>query len=99
MVLFYPTSPVHVRDLRQVGDRLPRWLFLAVLNETLASIAPGIDALLAAAGINSVTADPGSAQLADLLPQDAAVLLLGAVFEPFALELMAWARITRRFSG
>ena len=43
-LLFYPTSPVHVRDLRQVISKLPGWKCQAVVYEPLARVAPGIAA-------------------------------------------------------
>lgn len=90
LLLFYPTSPVHVRDLQHVAARLPGWRLQAVLNPGLATVAPGIDAALAAQEMAALR--PGADdELDSAMPDDAAILMLGAVFEPFALELMAWA--------
>lgn len=91
-LLFYPTSPVHVRELASVLTQLPRWKCSAVLHPDLATISPGIDDALALADFDCIVPGPDPARLDDLLPKDASVLLLGAVFEPFALELAAWAK-------
>lgn len=92
LLLFYPTSPVHVSELASVLSRLSGWTCSAVLHRHLERVSPGIDAALAIAGIDCITPDPDPTQLSRLLPQDATVLLLGAVFEPFSLELAAWAK-------
>jgi hypothetical protein len=92
LLLFYPTSPVHVGELASVLARLQGWTCSAVLPAHLAKIAPGIDAALANANIDCIVPDPDPARLSELLPRGTAVLLLGAVFEPFALELAAWGK-------
>ncbi len=93
-LLFYPTSPVHVRDLRQVTAKLPEWRYQAILYEPLARVAPGIPAMLQNEGFEAITleqnADPESQ-----LPCNAALLVIGAVFEAFGVELCAWAKRRR----
>lgn len=90
LLLFYPTSPVHVRDFLPLRARLAHWSALAIVNPPLAGVSPGIDGALTESGLPALSVAPG-ASLAETLPGDAAVLLLGAVFEPFALRLLAWA--------
>ena len=94
LLLFYPTSPVHVRDLRQVIERLPGWNCRAVVHEPLSRVAPGISMALQEHGLQALTLDMCS-DIETLLPVDTAVLILGAVFEPFALDLLAWAKLRR----
>ncbi|MBI5107542.1 MAG: hypothetical protein HZA62_02230 [Rhodocyclales bacterium] len=92
LLLFYPTSPVHVRDMRQVAGKLVGWRVQAVTYESLADIAPGIARALDEHGIAAVIAGDDHALDASL-PDETSVLVLGAVFEPFALELFAWAKL------
>ena len=91
LILYYPTSPVHVRDLKLVARKLPGWRHQAIVYNPLARIAPGIVAALQTEGVDSITLDHDP-NLPKLLPSDTAVLVLGAVFEPFALELFASAK-------
>lgn len=91
LILYYPTSPVHVRDLKLVARKLPGWRHQAIVYNPLARIAPGIVAALQTEGVDSITLDHHP-NLPKLLPSDTAVLVLGAVFEPFALELFALAK-------
>lgn len=91
LLLFYPTSPVHVSDFSLLVAKLPEWRFVAVLNRPLAQVAPGIDLALRKHAIEYVALDAVS-NAEDRLPRDTAVLLLGAAFEIFALDLMAWAK-------
>jgi tetratricopeptide (TPR) repeat protein len=91
LLLFYPTSPVHVRDLLPVARERPEWRILAVVNDPLARVAPGIRAALDEYGIPSIVFD-GDHDLDASLPEDVSLLFIGAVFEPFALELFAWAK-------
>ena len=90
LILFYPTSPVHVRDLLLVACKLPGWHCQAIVYSPLARVAPGIVAALQAEAVESIKLDQDS-RLEELLPSDSAILVLGAVFEPFALQLFAWA--------
>ena len=91
LLLFYPTSPVHVRDMRQIARDLVGWRIQAVAYEPLASIAPGIARALDENGIPAVVLG-NDHRLDASLPNETSVLVLGAVFEPFALELFAWAK-------
>src|SRR5258706_5379329 len=90
LILFYPTSPTHVRDLLLVACKLPGWHCRAIVYNPLTRVAPGIVAALQAEAVESITLDQDS-RLEELLPSDTALLVLGAVFEPFALQLFAWA--------
>jgi len=90
LLLFYPTSPVHVRDIQLVMARLPDWRCTAVTYAPLDNVAPGIDTALRYHRISSIHLDENSAF--EKLPDETAVLALGAVFEPFALALFAWAK-------
>ena len=90
-LLFYPTSPVHVRDLCQVISKMPGWKCQAIVYEPLARVAPGIPAAIAGEGLPSITLDEGS-DIEKLIPNEVAALILGAVFEPFALLLCHWAK-------
>jgi tetratricopeptide (TPR) repeat protein len=92
LLLFYPTSPVHVRDLQQVIRKLLAWRCMAIVYQPLARVAPGIGAALSEQRIDSIEIDQES-EFEKLLPNDTAILALGAVFEPFALDLFAWAKL------
>lgn len=92
LLLFYPTSPVHVRDMQLLMEKLPGWRCSAVLYRPLEKVAPGIDAALHHYRIRTLDTDDHSL-LDTTLPRHASVLVLGAVFEPFALELFAWAKL------
>jgi tetratricopeptide (TPR) repeat protein/SAM-dependent methyltransferase len=92
LLLFYPTSPVHVRDLQQVIRKLLAWRCMAIVYQPLARVAPGIGAALSEQGIDSIEIDQES-EFEKQLPNDTAILALGAVFEPFALDLFAWAKL------
>lgn len=94
-ILFYPTSPVQVRDLSALLDKLPGWTCEAIVYRPLARIAPGIAAALSANNIASIEVEH-VAELPEPLPHDPAVLMLGAIFEPFALDLLTWAKARRR---
>jgi SAM-dependent methyltransferase/tetratricopeptide (TPR) repeat protein len=91
LLLFYPTSPVHVTDLRLLAEKLPRWRYRAVVYEPLARVAPGVAATLREEGFDSVALD-SAAKIVPILAEDTAAILLGAAFEPFALELLAWGK-------
>src|SRR5688572_31470993 len=92
LLLFYPTSPVHVRDIRQVASKLSGWRCSAVVYLPLARVAPGISAALSDQEIDSIEIDQ-EWEFEKQLPNDPAILALGAVFEPFALDLFAWAKL------
>jgi SAM-dependent methyltransferase/tetratricopeptide (TPR) repeat protein len=91
LLLFYPTSPVHVSDIRLLMRKLPRWHCKAILYNPLGRVAPGIDDALESYKIDHIDLD-GDAGLEEVLPADANVLVLGAAFEHFALDLFAWAK-------
>jgi tetratricopeptide (TPR) repeat protein len=91
LLLFFPTSPVHVRDMQNVLGKLSGWRCTAIVYHPLARVAPGIAAALSAQGIDSIEIDQET-ELEKHLSSDAAVLALGAVFESFALDLLAWAK-------
>jgi tetratricopeptide (TPR) repeat protein len=92
ILLFYPTSPVHVRDMQQVLQNLLGWRCAAIVYQPLARVAPGIAQALSEQGIDSIEIDQES-EFEKQLPNDPAILALGAVFEPFALDLFAWAKL------
>lgn len=94
LLLLYPTSPVHVRDLQAVTKRLPGWRCQAIIYQPLSRVSPGIAAAVDGQGLVAITLDHDS-DLDARLPSEAAALLLGAVFESFALELFAWAKLRR----
>lgn len=77
--------------MRQIAGKLFGWRIQAVAYEPLADIAPGIAKALDEHGIPVVIAGDRHA-LDTSLPDETSVLALGAVFEPFALELFAWAK-------
>jgi hypothetical protein len=91
LLLFYPTSPVHVRDMQKVLGKLSGWRCKAIVYQPLARVAPGIAAALSAQGIDSIEIDQET-EFEKHLSSDTAVLALGAVFESFALDLLAWAK-------
>jgi tetratricopeptide (TPR) repeat protein len=92
LLLFYPTSPIHVRDLQQVIRKLLGWRCIAIVYQPLARVAPGIGAALSEQGIDSIEIYQES-EFEKQLPHDTAILALGAVFEPFALDLFTWAKL------
>lgn len=92
LLLFYPTSPVHVRDMQLLMNQLPDWRCTAILYRPLERIAPGIEAALLRLSMNVVDLNDHDA-LDTRLPRDTVVLALGAVFEPFALDLFVWAKL------
>jgi hypothetical protein len=91
LLLFYPTSPVHVRDIQLLIEKLPGWRSAAVWYRPLARVTPGIDDALDQQGITYFDLN-GDAVLENVLPVDATVLLLGIVADRFALDLFAWAK-------
>lgn len=94
LLLFYPTSPVHVRDMQKVLGKLSGWRCTAIVYQPLARVALGIAAALSAQGIDSIEIDQET-EFEKHLSSDTAVLALGAVFESFALDLLAWAKSRR----
>lgn len=92
LLLFYPTSPVHVRDVQQVTRKLSGCRCVAIVYQPLARVAPGIAAALSEQGIDLIEIDQES-EFEKQLPNDTAILALGAVFEPFALDLFGWAKL------
>ncbi len=93
LLLFYPTSPVHIRDMQLVLDQLPGWRCTAIDYRPLEKVAPGIDiSIQHCQKMSGVELERNSA-LETKLAADTTVLALGAVFEPFALELLAWAKL------
>ena len=91
LLLFYPTSPVHVRDMLQMMEKLSGWRCQAIDYGPLARVAPGIGVALSNQAIDTVKLGH-DCDFDKKLPEQVAVLALGAVFEPFALELFAWAK-------
>ncbi len=92
LLLFYPTSPVHVRDMHLVMNHLPDWSCTALSYRPLEKVAPGIRDALEHHPIRNIDLDQNSS-LEKTLPANTAALALGAVFESFALELFAWAKL------
>ena len=91
LLLFYPTSPVHVRDVRLLLEKLSGWRCTAIVYQALTRVAPGIAAALFEEGIDSIRIDRES-DFDERLPSDATILAIGAVFESFAIDLFAWAK-------
>src|SRR4026209_388316 len=92
LLLFYPTSPVHVRDVCLLLEKLTGWRCMAIVYQPLARVAPGIGAALSEQGIDVIRIDQES-EIEKQLPNETAILALGAVFESFALDLLAWAKL------
>jgi tetratricopeptide (TPR) repeat protein len=90
-LLFYPTSPVHVRDMQKVLDKLSGWRCTAIVYQPLARVAPGIAAEVSAQGIDSIEIVQET-EFEKHLSSHTDVLAIGAVFEAFALDLLAWAK-------
>ena len=95
LLLFYPTSPVHVTDMRLVMQHMSEWRFVGILYSPWAKRTPGIDVALRQNGIDYLELDE-AATLANKLPTDTSVLLLGTAVDYFALDLMAWAKQRER---
>jgi len=94
LLLFYPTSPVHVRDMQLLLKKLSGWRCTAIVYHPLARVAPGIAAALSEEGIHTIGISEQS-EFEKQLPSDATILAIGAAFEPFALDLFAWAKFQR----
>jgi len=71
---------------------MPDWEILCVVSENSVRFSPSITAALDRVGFERLFVDSGSS-LAALLPNDCTVVMLGSAFEPFALELFAWAKV------
>lgn len=91
LLLFYPTSPVHVRDFRQVVSKLVGWRFQALAYEPQLRLVPCISAVLLEQRTKTLTLDKGS-NLDTELPTNVSILVIGAVFGSFVLDPIAWAR-------
>jgi len=92
LLLFYPTSPVHVRDVRLLLEKLPGWRCTAIVYQPLAKVAPGIREALQQHRVDFVDLPDENVALEDVLPANATALLLGIVTDQFALDLFAWAK-------
>ena len=95
LLLFYPTSPVHVTDMRLVIQHMPEWRFVGILYRRWAKRTPGLDVALRQCEIDYLELDEAPA-LANELPTDTSVLVLGTAVDYFALDLMAWAKQRER---
>jgi len=95
LLLFYPTSPVHVTDMRLVMQHMSEWRFVGILYSPLANRTPGLDVALRQCEIDYLELDEAAA-LANELPADTTVLVLGTAVDYFALDLMAWAKQRER---
>ena len=95
LLLFYPTSPVHVTDMRLVMQHMSGWRFVGILYSPWAKRTPGIDVALRQYKIDYLELDEAAA-LANKLPRDTSVLVLGTAVDYFALDLMAWAKQRER---
>ena len=91
LLLFYPTSPVHVHDIQLVMQHMLEWRFMAILYKPWARRTPGIDVVLVEHEIDFLALDE-AAVLASDLPTNADVLVLGTAVDYFALDLMTWAK-------
>lgn len=92
LLLFYPTSAVHVRDWQMVFRRLVGWRVLALVYAPQEHFAPGILAALREHGTPTQIIERGY-DFDKLLPETASVVVLGAVFEAFGLDLIRWSKI------
>jgi tetratricopeptide (TPR) repeat protein len=92
LLLFYPTSPVHVRDVRLLLEKLTGWRCTAIIYQPLARVAPGIEEALQKHGIHYIDLSDEDIILESALPANATALLLGIVADQFALDLFAWAK-------
>src|SRR4026207_951393 len=92
LLLFYPTSPVHVRDVCLLLEKLTGWRCTAVVYQPLTKVAPGIREALQQHGVDYIDLPNDNVALENVLPRDATALLLGIVVDQFALDLFAWAK-------
>jgi tetratricopeptide (TPR) repeat protein len=90
-LLFYPTSPVHIANLKLIADKLLGWKVVCVVSENSLRFSPAIADALIRFKFEQIVVRKGS-NLSDLLPDDWTVVMLGAAFEPFSLELFTWAK-------
>src|SRR6185503_7729319 len=90
LLLFYSTSPVHVRDMLLLARHLPQWRFVGVLYRPWAKLNPGIEAACRQHEFDYVALDHEAALDKELPP--ASALILGTSVDVFALELLAWAK-------
>jgi tetratricopeptide (TPR) repeat protein len=86
-ILFYPTSPVHVRNISPVIEALPDSRLALIVSASLRSTSPLLEHEALASG-HGVFPAASAEDLARILDTGADVVLIGAVFEPLALELI-----------
>jgi hypothetical protein len=90
-LVFYATSPSHLRALDRLREALDGWRFVVLEPVSLRQIAPGIETAAKAHGFECIALEsPDDVdRLGSLLRT---VIGFGAVFEPFALKLFVWAK-------
>lgn len=91
-LLFYPTSPSHILNLNLLAARLNGWRILCLISVFASDNSPGIIGATRRSGYDYVLFDKPD-DLTNLLPEKVSVVMLGAVFEPYALELFLWAKL------
>ena len=91
-LLFYPTSPVHVRDAQLLLSEMPEWHCTAIVYRPFAKVAPGIQNALQQNRIDYVDIQDETSALENVVPSNVTALILGIVSDPFALKLFTWAK-------
>ncbi len=90
-LVFYATSPAHAAALSELRAEMPTWTFLVIYHEGLNIVAPGIVKAFLAMNF-SVLSIRSLEELSNLSLPLPCVVAFGAIFEPFALSLFAWAK-------
>jgi tetratricopeptide (TPR) repeat protein len=90
-LLFFPTSPVHIIHFTLIMEKLKDWNFVGVVFSFMKYI-PGIKENFARYGINNIEIEE-TGSLSSRLPDKISLVLIGAAFEPGALELFVWAKL------
>lgn len=91
-ILFYPTSPVHIRHMAKLMDYLSEYGLHGILNTELNKRIPGLESMFLKKGI---TFDKlkSTRHINHCLASDVSALFIGAVFEEFAIELFVQAKV------
>lgn len=90
-LLFYATSPVHLKALAHLRTALVGWELLVIAPLSLADIAPGIAEAAEHRGFPvHRLRSPRELDALDLAP-GRGVVAFGAVFDALALTVLAWA--------
>ncbi len=91
ILIFFPTSPVHISNFVAVSRILEGWRTLGVSYSPMNSHIPGLNEAFEKNGFEYVIVNNASF-LSGLLPEETSLVLIGAVHEICAIELFIWAK-------